>query len=190
MLLVATKHTCIVMQFSQCFFLVFTEFVDLINIPNIKFNRNLSVVSCTDAWEGWQIDIAKLIGTFCGCECALRCWSFVNVWCFPSGISHVLPGLASQQNRMQFQPQPQQQPQQQQQHLVVGPPGPSPNSTSNTPQGPPGSMVTVSGPGLSPYGQPISQVSNDMIYMFFYFIQCHHMSIMDLVISLLVVADV
>lgn len=74
---------------------------------------------------------------------------------FSSGMSHVLPGLGPQQNRMQF-PQPGQQ---QQQHLVVGPPGPSPNSTSSTPQGPPGGMVTVSGPGLSPFGQPISQVS-------------------------------
>ena len=73
-------------------------------------------------------------------------------------MSHVLPGLASQ-NRMQFPPQQAQQQPQQQQHLVVGPSGPSPNSTSSTPQGPPGSMVTVSGPGLSPYGQPMSQVS-------------------------------
>jgi len=76
-------------------------------------------------------------------------------------MSHVLSGLAPQQARMQFPPQAQQQPQPQQQHLVVGPPGPSPNSTSSTPQGPPGSMVTVSGPGLSPYGQPISQVSTN-----------------------------
>lgn len=74
---------------------------------------------------------------------------------FYSGMSHVLPSLGPQQNRMQFPPQPGQQ----QQHLVVGPPGPSPNSTSSTPQGPPGSMVTVSGPGLSPFGQPMSQVS-------------------------------
>nr|CAD7196388.1 unnamed protein product [Timema douglasi] len=63
------------------------------------------------------------------------------------GMNHgVLPGLGVQQNRMQFQPQ--------QQHLLVGPPGQSPNNTSNN-QIP--SMVTVSGPGLSPFGQPLSQ---------------------------------
>ncbi|PSN48641.1 hypothetical protein C0J52_12715 [Blattella germanica] len=81
----------------------------------------------------------------------------------PSGINQ-LTGLGQQQNRMPFPTQPgqqqlqqtQQPPQQQQQH-IVGPPGPSPNSTSSTPQGPPGSMVTVSGPGLSPFGQPLSQ---------------------------------
>jgi len=117
-------------------------------------------------WTNWWMDMAELIGAVCDCEHAwkygaYRRGSFVSVWCFPSGMSHVLPGLAQQQTRMQFPPQAQQQPQQQQQHLVVGPPGPSPNSTSSTPQGPPGSMVTVSGPGLSPYGQPMSQVSTN-----------------------------
>ena len=164
MLLAASKHTCIVMWSSPHFCLIFTEFGVLIKVPYMKLHRNLSIGSCTDVWTDWRMAMAELIGAFCDFErawrCgAYRCGSLVNVWCFPSGMSHVLPGLAPQQARMQFPPQAQQQPQQQQQHLVVGPPGPSPNSTSSTPQGPPGSMVTVSGPGLSPYGQPISQVS-------------------------------